>query len=559
MSGLAAWFNDPHHAPSPNAFRRALGAVAERGRAGRIEIEVDGGWIGAAVDDEGDAGSFGPFTVALDGHPTNLRALTAEQAGRESGATTPSEVIAAIFAEIGVEQGLSRMDGAFALIAWDAQSKTMWAIRDRLGTRPMFVGQGGGGVLVASTPSAAHPHGFDVTGLERLARLGFLPPPLSVMAGAARVPAGCLWRSARGAAPADGRPPGRPSGTSGTSGIERWWDAAAGVPGEGGALVRWVQSLEFAARLCVRSAAAEPDVAVWVEDEAGLAVLAAAGHPVHGKARAFVVDIEGEPRLGIEPGYARTVDRIPLGPDDLDQALDDLAALDEPAVLPDALLWWAVGQRALRTELRAVLTGRGVEAWLESNGGRAGGGRAGAGRAGGEAGGLAARLAGRFARPGAPQPEESCLELDRIRAEAPAQPAPTSWMQRRVTLAEGALRTADLVGTGAGVRFVSPLCDPRLVQLGTSVPLGHHPQIARRLWAAMGATTGSPPAKRSVIPLRRWLTGGAAHTLIDLPQRLERLVDSGSVQALIAALPGSDTAANRLFALLVIERWSRGR
>ncbi len=507
MSGLFACFG------SVATFRRGLLGVAERGTAGRVEIEVEGGWIGAAVDEGGDVGVHGPFTVALDGRPTNLRALTAEQIARESGATTPAEVIGAIFEEIGVEQGLSRMEGSFALLAWDAERNTLWAVRDRLGARPMFWRPGVG---AGSSPGAlGTARGTDA--LDRLTRVGLIPPPLSVIDGVERIAAGCLARIVA------------PGGDHRGSGVLRWWDAPGLTPGRGGALIRWVQSLEFAARMCIRQAGPN-GTAVWVEDDASRAVLAAAAHPVDGKVAAIVVEIEGVG--GTELSDALEVHRAPLGPKDLERAIEDLGQAEEPTADPDALLWWAVGRRAEALGLTRVLSGRGGEAWLEP-----------------APAGLVARLRASRAQP------ETCPEVEVITATSPVRPPSASWLYRRLALPERTLRTPDLVGTTLGVRFALPLCDPRLVQLGASVPVLHHPGIATALWANLGVPLHMQGAKRAQVPLSAWLRGPCKGLWEGLDARLAAVVEPASVRALTGAVAASEAAAIRVFALLVVERW----
>lgn len=468
------------------------------------------------MDDTGDVGTFGAYTVALDGRPSNLRALTAEQAARGSGAESATEVLGAIFAEIGVEHGLSRIEGSFALVVWDAGAQELWAVRDRMGARPMFWRQDASGMAAGSTPEAVGPGPVDVQALDRITRVGLLPPPVTTVGGVHRVAAGCCVRMGKAATET------------------RWWDAPPPVPGQGGSLTRWVQSLEFSARMCVRHACSAAQ-AVWAEDAAGLAVLAAAAHPVTGPVPVIVVDVEGAPRFP-DPAALR-VYRTPLGPEQLDQALDDLAALDEPVSDPDALLWWAVSRVAEREDFGGVMTGRGSEAWLEP---------AGPGRI--------ARAIRRH-RPVAPAP--TCPEIAAILATAATDPPAQSWVQRRLTLPDRTLRTADLVGSSAGVTFLAPLCDPRLVQLGCTVPSGHHPRIAPLLWRAMGGAEACPT--RASVPLLAWLSGPCAHLLDGVPERLAAFIDPASLHPWPWPLNGSEAVAERIFALLVLERWLRGR
>ena len=523
MSGILAWAGPDGQPPVP-ALRARLRAIAHRGRAAQAEHSADGIWVGAALEDSGDFGSFAGLTVALDGHPSNLRTLTAEQDGRESGATTPAEVVAAVLAELGVEKGLHRLEGTTALVIWDARDRTLWAVRDRIGARPMYAAPVSGGMLVGSEIHlpAAHAHkAVDFSAVEVLTRVGVLPAPLCTQTGVARLEAGSRLRW---------------SAKSGPAGHHaRWWDVPEVVPGRGGALALWIKSLEYAARMCVRHAyvGSGSTSAVWVEDASSVAVLAAARHPVDGPLPAIVVEIEGFAPPA-EGARERLVAR--LGPDQLDEALDELAAHPEPTTDPDALLYWALARRADAAGITTILTGRGADAWLDPA--------------------PASPIARVRARLSSPAPTEP--ELQRIAAASPTQPPLVSWLNRRLYSPERALRTADVVGALTGTRFVAPLADPRLMHLGSTVPIGHHAAVAPLLWTAMGASAGTS-GRRTNVPLRSWLVGPCRSLVDGLVDRLAPFMDPTSLTPLIEALPRSDAAAERIFALIAISRWLDAR
>ena len=492
-------------------------------------------WLGAAVDDRGDFGTFAGVTVALDGHPANLRTLIAEQDGRESGATTPAEVVAAVLAEMGIEKGLHRLEGTTALVVWDSRDRTLWAVRDRIGARPMYAAPFEGGMLVGSelhtlTSGRVAQSAVNFDALEVLTRVGLLPAPMCTLTGGEHLAAGTRLRW-QAPAQAQAIP------VQVIPAQARWWDAPDVVPGRGGALVLWVKSLEYAARMCVRHAqVGNPGAsAVWVEDPRGVAVLAAARHPVDGPLPAIVVELDGSAPSS-EAAYTRERIVAQLGPENLDEALDDLATHHEPTTDPDALLYWAIARRAEAAGIANVLTGRGAEGWLDP-----------------QPASPLARVRARLTPPASAEPE-----LERIAASSATQPPFPSWLQRRLHLPERTLRTADVVGAVTGTRFVAPLCDPRLVHLGSTVPIGHHAAIGPLLWTAMGAPAGAR-GQITAVPLRSWLIGPCRGLVAGLAERLEPFMDPASLTPLLAALPSSDAAAARIFALLAISRWLNAR
>src|SRR5687767_5688355 len=81
-----------------------------------------------------------------------LRAeLAREVAFRSTGDT---EVILNGFRVWGWERLLDRLDGMFAFAIWDAESRILYAARDRMGEKPFFYAEHAGGLSFASTLAA---------------------------------------------------------------------------------------------------------------------------------------------------------------------------------------------------------------------------------------------------------------------------------------------------------------------------------------------------------------------------------------------------------------------
>ncbi|WP_448989265.1 asparagine synthase (glutamine-hydrolyzing) [Luteitalea sp.] len=139
----------------------------------------------------------GRYTIAFNGEIYNYRdlreALSAEGWSFRGGSDT--EVILAAAEQWGTDGLWERLWGMFAIALWDADTRTLHLVRDRLGKKPLYYGQMGGVLLFGSELKAlrAHP-AFDAPidrdALAAYFRYAYVPGDRSIHTGVAKVPAG---------------------------------------------------------------------------------------------------------------------------------------------------------------------------------------------------------------------------------------------------------------------------------------------------------------------------------------------------------------------------------
>ncbi len=167
----------------------------------------------------------GRFVLVCNGEIYNHVALRAALAalGHRFRGRSDSEVLLAAIAEWGVEDVLPRCNGMFAVAVWDRRERCLWLARDRVGKKPLYYGWAGDALVFGSELKAlwrypAFDNGVDPHALALLLRLGYIPAPHCVHAGAFKMMPGCLLRldAAAVAAGAGDHDPQRDQ--------VRWWD-----------------------------------------------------------------------------------------------------------------------------------------------------------------------------------------------------------------------------------------------------------------------------------------------------------------------------------------------
>jgi asparagine synthase (glutamine-hydrolysing) len=145
----------------------------------------------------------GRWTIAFNGEIYNYRGLKSEleAAGEHFVSSSDTEVLLRLLLREGVA-ALPRLAGMFAFALWDARTRDLLLVRDRLGVKPLVYGRlADGGIAFASEIDAlrAHP-GFDL-GLDRAALSDYLaclyiPAPRTIHAGISKLPPGhwLRWR-----------------------------------------------------------------------------------------------------------------------------------------------------------------------------------------------------------------------------------------------------------------------------------------------------------------------------------------------------------------------------
>ena len=91
----------------------------------------------------------GRFVLCYNGEVYNFQELRSQVGIRRWRGRSDTEVILEGFARFGPDF-LARLNGMFALAAYDRETRTLYLARDRLGIKPLYVKEADGGVLFAS-------------------------------------------------------------------------------------------------------------------------------------------------------------------------------------------------------------------------------------------------------------------------------------------------------------------------------------------------------------------------------------------------------------------------
>lgn len=154
--------------------------------------------------------------VVFNGEIYNYREVRAELAGLGARFTTDGDTEVLLHGWRAWGPGLlSRLNGMFAFALYDAEARSLFLARDRLGVKPLhYVELSDGAVAFASELKGllAHPlvrRAPDLGAIEDYMALGYVPDDASIVAGVRKLPAGHFLLLERG------RPVPEPV---------RWWD-----------------------------------------------------------------------------------------------------------------------------------------------------------------------------------------------------------------------------------------------------------------------------------------------------------------------------------------------
>lgn len=223
MCGIIGVIGDPRLAragsgPTRRSLRKARDVMASRGPDGMGEVALDGRcghpvWLGhrrLSILDLSEAGAqpmwsdCGRYVITYNGEAYNTPALLRElmDRGRRFNSMTDTEVIVNGYAEWGPAV-VDRLVGMFAFIIWDDQEQELFAARDRLGIKPLSYVVRPHGIALASDARALRALGavssLNDDSVGAYLTLGYVPAPLSIWHGAAKLPAGSVlrWRPDR--------------------------------------------------------------------------------------------------------------------------------------------------------------------------------------------------------------------------------------------------------------------------------------------------------------------------------------------------------------------------
>lgn len=129
------------------------------------------------------------YALVANGEIYNYRELRAELLARGHHFVTQGdcETILVGFREWGINV-LARLRGMFAFALWDAQAKTLWLARDRVGIKPLCYTRNSRGFAFASEQQALWiwpglDRTIDLDALDHYLHLQYVPAPRSILSG----------------------------------------------------------------------------------------------------------------------------------------------------------------------------------------------------------------------------------------------------------------------------------------------------------------------------------------------------------------------------------------
>lgn len=138
----------------------------------------------------------GTLWVVFNGEIYNYRELTANliARGHRFATSSDTEVLVHLYEEYG-ERCVEPLRGMFAFAIWDDPQRTLLLARDRLGIKPLYYAATPEGLLFGSELKALVQSPWlvprlDRRGLSAYLQYGYIPDPLSILDGVAKVPPG---------------------------------------------------------------------------------------------------------------------------------------------------------------------------------------------------------------------------------------------------------------------------------------------------------------------------------------------------------------------------------
>jgi len=171
----------------PDGTRTMIRGAVALGHTRLSVIDKETGWQPIANEDES-------IFVILNGEIYNFQKLRADlsRKGHRFRTSSDTEVVVHLYEEEGLEF-VKRLDGMFAVAIWDEFNKRLVLGRDRIGKKPLFYTEGCGRLTFASetkalTATAPSIPDVDPVALTSYLTYGYVPEPLSIFKGIAKLP-----------------------------------------------------------------------------------------------------------------------------------------------------------------------------------------------------------------------------------------------------------------------------------------------------------------------------------------------------------------------------------
>ncbi|MFB3778591.1 MAG: asparagine synthase (glutamine-hydrolyzing) [Bryobacteraceae bacterium] len=140
----------------------------------------------------------GQIGVVFNGAIYNFHSLRADLERRTGPfrSRADTEVLVRGYAVWGIDGLVERLRGMFAFGLWDARSRKLYLVRDRLGVKPVAYAITGEGIAFASTVRALHQAGFsgglDPQAVLELLEFGYITDARSIYLGIGKLPAATI-------------------------------------------------------------------------------------------------------------------------------------------------------------------------------------------------------------------------------------------------------------------------------------------------------------------------------------------------------------------------------
>jgi asparagine synthase (glutamine-hydrolysing) len=217
MCGIAGWFDTKsERAPDRHLIQAMTHAIAHRGPDGEAFFFAPGVGFGhrrLAVIDlvTGDQPMFsadGSVCIIFNGEIYNFKSLRAElqSLGRRFVTHSDTEVIIQAWQEWGSDC-VTHLTGQFAIAIWDANERSLFLARDRLGEKPLYYSLQPdmtllfGSELKALKASPALARDIDPCAIEEFFALGYIAEPRTIYTRVQKLPAGATLLIKRGQTP----------------------------------------------------------------------------------------------------------------------------------------------------------------------------------------------------------------------------------------------------------------------------------------------------------------------------------------------------------------------
>ena len=529
------------------------------------------------------------IAVIVNGEIYNHRELrqALQRVGHRFRSLSDSEVLVHLYEDGGIERCCELAHGMFAFALWDARTRDLFLVRDRLGIKPLVYAEHREGITFASTLAGlmadpAVPRELSPEALHAFLKWGFVPTPWSALRAARHLRPGTWLRVHDGRLVEE----------------RQWWiDSPRPLLGSD-------EQLREAIRAAIAShLVADVPVATLLSGgvDSGLVSLLAAREGTSAELRAYTVSHRGDPEDEWADARALadlaqlSVHEVPIGARGLTASGFDsvVAAMDEPLATSSMVGLWELF-RAITSERRVVLSGDGGDelmggydwhigmpgrpAWADTRLFRATAPALALGR------GLSGRLGSLGRLAALTRRHAASVYLDKLRLltdvelaalgvdpltvgdpiEAVAQDAwdrfaPSGVLEqmlavdRATALVDEMLAKVDAASMSHSVEVRVPLLDDGVLWAAVGLPPDRKRQgalgkVSLREWLAeLGASNASRRGKTGFnSPVAKWLEGPAS----------EHLAHHAEVGRDLMQMRGLPRAARAYFALAIVGAWT---